>query len=153
VEIKLDEIDLHILELIQENGRIKQSELASTVKLSEPSLSERLHKLEGKGIIEGYFAKVNPKMLGKDVTAFIEVKVDNSKHYPTFIKQVNVAVEILECHAVTGKGSHLIKIRTENTSTLERFLAKIQTWTGVTSTLTSVVLSTHKETLKLKIHK
>ncbi len=152
MDIKLDETDLYILELLQENGRIRQSELASIIKLSEPSLSDRLRKLEEKKIIEKYFAKINAKLLGKDITAFIEVKVDSSKHYPNFIKQVNASEEILECHAVTGNASHLLKVRTDNTNSLERLLAKIQTWSGITQTMTSVVLSTTKETMKVSVH-
>lgn len=147
--LKIDKIDRQILELIQENGRIKQSELAHKVKLSEPSLGERLKHLEEKKIIEKYFAKVNPKKLGKDIAAFIEVKVDSSKHYVNFIQSCYLNPEILECHAVTGNGSHILKIRTENTAFLEKLLSTIQKWKGVTSTRTSLVLSTHKETMKI----
>ena len=148
----LDEIDLKILEILQKNGRIRRNDLAEAVGLSTPSASERLRKLEELGYITGYFAKVDPKRLGKDVTAFILVTVDSSKHYSSFIEHANTTDEILECHAVTGEGTHLLKIRTENTSTLEKFLSKIQAWAGVVGTLTSVVLSTSKETNRIKIN-
>ncbi len=148
----LDEIDLKILEILQKNGRIRRNDLAEAVGLSTPSASERLRKIEETGYITGYFAKVDPKRLGKDVTAFILVTVDSSKHYSSFIEHANTTDEILECHAVTGEGTHLLKIRTENTSTLEKFLSKIQAWAGVVGTLTSVVLSTSKETNRIKIN-
>jgi Lrp/AsnC family transcriptional regulator, leucine-responsive regulatory protein len=66
----------------------------------------------------------------------------------------NATPEVLECHSVTGEGSHILKIRTENTTTLEKLLSKIQSWPGVKSTRTSIVLTTHKETniLDLKHH-
>jgi Lrp/AsnC family leucine-responsive transcriptional regulator len=57
--------------------------------------------------------------------------------------------EVLECHSITGQGSHLIKIRTESTSGLEGLLAEIQSWPGVQWTNTSIVLSTVKETAAL----
>jgi len=59
--------------------------------------------------------------------------------------------EVLECHSITGDGSHLLKIRTENTTTLEKLLSKIQKWPGVKSSKTSIVLSTHKETFEINI--
>jgi Lrp/AsnC family leucine-responsive transcriptional regulator len=59
--------------------------------------------------------------------------------------------EILECHAITGEGTHLLKVRTANTASLEKLLARIQAWAGVVSTQTSVVLSTSKETQRLRV--
>ena len=57
--------------------------------------------------------------------------------------------EVLECHSITGQGSHVLKIRTDSTSTLEALLAEIQSWPGVQWTTTSIVLSTIKETAAL----
>ncbi len=147
----LDEIDVKLLEILQKNGRTRRNDLADQVGLSLPSVSERLRKLEENGVITGYFAKIDPKKVGKDITAIISVYVDSSKHYAQFIEHANATDEILECHAITGEGSHLIKVRTENASTLEKLLAKIQSWHGVTGTLTSVVLSTTKESFRIKI--
>ena len=147
----LDEIDIKLLHILQENGRTRRNDLADAVKLSIPSVSERLRKLEEAGYITGYTATVNHKKVGKDITAFIFVIVDSSKHYQTFIDHAKVMDEILECHAITGEGSHLLKIRTENTTTLEKLLAKIQSWTGVTGTRTQLVLSSPKETTKITI--
>lgn len=146
----LDEIDVKILEILQSNGRTRRNDIAEAVGLSTPSVSERMRKLEEMGIITGYYARVNPKKLGKDVTAFILVTVDSSKHFQSFIEHANATDEILECHAITGKGTHLLKVTTENTSSLERLLSKIQAWPGVVGTLTSVVLSSSKETTKIK---
>ncbi len=149
----LDEIDLKILEILQKNGRTRRNTLAEVVNLSLPSVSERLRKLEEAGIITGYAAIVNPKKLGIDITAFILVQVDSSKHYHSFIDHAAGNHEILECHAITGEGSHLLKVRTENTLTLEKLLAKIQAWPGVTGTRTHLVLSSPKEsTVVAPIH-
>ncbi len=142
----LDEIDTKILEILQKNGRTRRSDLAVAVDLSIPSVSDRLRKLEETGIVTGYAALVNPKKLGKDITAFIVVKIDSSKHFHTFIEHAKSSDEILECHAVTGEGSHILKVRSSNTSTLEKLLAKIQSWPGVVDTRTNLVLSSPKET-------
>jgi Lrp/AsnC family leucine-responsive transcriptional regulator len=148
----LDDIDLKILEIIQKHGRTRRNDLADRVGLSLPAVSERLRKLEEAGIISGYYARLNPGALGKDITAFVLVTVDSSKHYASFVEHVQNTEDILECHAITGEGTHLLKIRTENTSSLEKLLAKIQSWTGVVKTTTSMVLSTPKETTVIKIH-
>jgi len=147
----LDSIDLELLRILQTNGRISQGALAEQVGLSSPAVAERLRKLEDRGIIRGFHAKLDPRFLALDITAFIEVRVDSSTHFPKFLAKAVAHEEIMECHAITGDGSHLIKIRTKNTATLEALLAEIQRWPGVVKTRTSLVLSTHKETLALPL--
>jgi Lrp/AsnC family leucine-responsive transcriptional regulator len=146
-----DEIDLTLLEILQKSGRTRRSELADAVGLSLPSVSDRLRKLEALGIIVGYHAVVDHKRMGRDITAFMFVQVDSSKHYTQFIDHAAAMDEILECHAVTGEGTHLLKVRTNNTGSLEKLLARIQAWPGVVSTHTSVVLSSSKETLRIRL--
>jgi Lrp/AsnC family leucine-responsive transcriptional regulator len=148
---RLDDIDLKILELLQLNSRVKRSELAETTGLSIPSVTDRLHKLENNGFIESYNTKLNRKRLGKDITAFIFVVSDSSKSYKDFIGHALQTTEVLECHSITGDGSHILKIQTDNTSTLEKLLSKIQSWKGVHSTRTSIVLSSHKESFQVDL--
>lgn len=147
----LDEIDVKLLTLLQDDGRMSQHDLAESVGLSSPATGERLRKLEERGIIRGFTALLDPKLLGADVTAFIAVGIDGSRYYPDFVERAQAHPEIQECHAVTGQGSHLIKIRTRDTSTLERLLAEIQSWPGVHRTTTSIVLSSLKETARVSM--
>ena len=147
----VDEIDIKILEMLQENARIKRNVIADEIGLSIPSVTDRLNKLERIGIIEKYITKLNHKSLGKDITAFIFVASDSSAHYEEFTVHITDNPEILECHSITGDGSHILKIRTANTASLEKLLAKIQSWEGVRSTRTSIVLSSHKETFSISL--
>jgi Lrp/AsnC family leucine-responsive transcriptional regulator len=151
--IKLDKIDFEIIEILQTNGRIKRNDLAEKVNLSLPSVSERLRKLEEEGYILSYCAKINSQKLGYMITAFIFVTVDSSKHFQTFVTHCSDIDEIMECHAITGEGTHVLKIKTLNTASLEKLLAKIQSWAGVINTRTNVVLSSPKEDCNVKIHK
>jgi Lrp/AsnC family transcriptional regulator, leucine-responsive regulatory protein len=146
----MDEIDLQILDLLQQNGRMRRSELAEAVGLSLPSVSDRMRKLEEQKVIIGYAAVVDARKFGKDITAFIFVTVDSSRHYTAFIEHAVALDEVLECHAITGDGTHLLKARTANTASLERLLAKIQSWNGVVSTRTHLVLSTRKESTRIR---
>ena len=147
---KLDPIDHRLLEILQKNARTKLNEMAQQLGLTIPTISERIQKLEDRGFIKGYTTILDAKRLGKDITAFITVSIDSSKHYQMFMERARETEEILECHSVTGEGSHLIKVRAENTNTLEKLLSRIQSWPGVLSTKTSVVLSTIKESTILK---
>jgi Lrp/AsnC family transcriptional regulator, leucine-responsive regulatory protein len=147
----LDEIDVKILDILQDKGRMRRNELAETVGLSLPSVSERLRKLEEQKIIIGYRALLDYRSVGKDITAFIFVTVDSSRHYAQFIEHAVALDDVLECHAITGEGTHLLKARTTNTAALEKLLGKIQSWTGVVSTRTHLVLSTRKETTRIRM--
>ena len=148
---RLDDIDIRLLELLQEHGRTSQHDLAQAVGLSSPAVAERLRKLEERGIIRQFTVLVDPRRVGRDVTAFIFVGINGSHHYPEFRAHTSRHPEVLECHSVTGQGSHLLKIRTDSTSTLEGLLAEIQSWPGVQWTTTSIVLSTIKETSALAL--
>jgi Lrp/AsnC family leucine-responsive transcriptional regulator len=141
----MDGIDVRLVSLLQGSGRISQNELAHAVGLSAPAVAERIRKLEDRGVIRQYTAVVDANTIGLDITAFISVVINGSKFYPMFSQRVEERPEILECHSVTGMGSHLLKIRTDTTASLERLLSDIQSWPGVQSTTTSVVLSTLKE--------
>ena len=137
--------------MLQNNSRIKRNVIAETIGLSIPSVTDRLKRLEEDNIIETYITKLNHKKLGNDITAFIVVLSESSKHYKEFIQQVKITHEILECHSITGDGSHMMKIRTTDTSALEKLLSKIQSWKGVRATRTSIVLTTIKESFYIDL--
>jgi Lrp/AsnC family leucine-responsive transcriptional regulator len=147
----LDDIDIAILNHLQENGRAQRNKIAELVNLSVPSVSERMKKLEERGLIQGYHAILNSKDFNFDITAFLFVQVDGSEHYPEFVQKVSGEPEVLECHSITGDGSHLLKVRTKNTSSFERLLSRIQSWDGVNKTRSNLVLSSFKETRALPI--
>ena len=142
----IDDIDAQILSLLQEHGRMQRNTMAEKVGLSVSAVSERMRKLEERGVISGYHATVDAKRLHFDITAFIRVFVDGSEYYGTFIEAACAMDEVLELHSITGEGSHVMKVRTKNTTALERFLSRVQAIPGVTGTTTSIVLSSFKET-------
>lgn len=147
----IDQIDVKILQELQKNGRARRNKLAEIVNLSVPSVSERMKKLEDRNLIEGYYAVLNPRNFNFDITAFIFVEVDNSSNYNKFIETVSNEAEVLECHSITGDGSHFLKIRTKNTESLEKLLSNIQSMPGVKKTRSNIVLSTFKETREIPI--
>jgi Lrp/AsnC family leucine-responsive transcriptional regulator len=145
----LNDVDRIICDVLQKNGRAHFNELAEIVHLSVPAVSERVRKLEERGVIKGYCAKLHPEAFGLNIAAFILVTVEGSHNYKKFLDHCGKEPEIMECHAVTGDASHLIKIRTSSPGSLEQLLSRIQEWSGVKKTLTNIILSTHHESLSI----
>lgn len=149
---ELDAIDLQILSILQEHGRIAHVKLGEQVGLSAPSVIERVKKLEDSGVITGYHAAVDAKRLGKDVTAFIGVSIGHPRTVGLFEQTVELLDDVLECHHVTGEYTVLLKVKTRNTTTLEELIRTIRLIEGVARTETMVVLSTHTERTQIAVH-
>ena len=149
---ELDAIDLQIVSILQEHGRIAHVKLGEQVGLSAPSVIERVKRLEDNGIITGYYAAVDAKRLGKDVTAFIGVSIGHPRTVGLFEQTVELLDDVLECHHVTGEHTVLLKVKTRNTSTLEELIRAIRLIEGVARTETMVVLSTHTERAQIAVH-
>ena len=142
----LDSIDYKLLDLLQQNARMTQMEMASAVGLSQPAVAERMRKLEQDGVIRGYSARVDARKLGKDIAAFIGVSIEHPRYNAGFARKILALPDVLECHRVTGSDSYLLKVVTENTESLDRLISELlRVIPGVTRTLTSIVTSSIKE--------
>jgi len=151
----IDQKDIQIIYLLQKNARMTASEIAHEVDLSVPATAERIKKLTVAKVIQSFSAHVDAKKLGFDLSAFIAVVSASSDHYQEIIELSTEDARVLECHSITGDGSHLLKVRVRNSTELEKCLRDIQSWPGVIRTQTMIVLSTFKESmaLNLKIEK
>lgn len=114
---------------------------------------ERVKKLEASGVIKGYAATLDSKMVGKDVTAFIGVSISHQREIDRFAAQIVKYPDVLECHHVTGDESFILKVKSCNTGSLEKLLGEIRSVQGVTRTVTKIVLSTAKESQILELDK
>jgi Lrp/AsnC family leucine-responsive transcriptional regulator len=142
----MDAKDLLIVDLLQADGRATQQEIAKKVGLSQPSVADRIRKLEEARIILGYTARVDPRRLGHDITAYIGVSIEHPRHFEAFAERVLAMPGVLECHRVAGPESYLLKVRTQSTGTLDQILVEqLRTIPGVSSTHTTIVLATIKE--------
>ena len=142
----MDTADLRIVDLLQRNARKTQSEIAREVGLSQPAVADRIRKLEERGVIQSYVARVDAAELGVDITAFIGVGIEHPKFFEGFTKKVKGLDEVLDCHRVAGEDSYLLKVKTRNTRALDRLLVEVlRTLPGVTRTHTTIVLATIKE--------
>jgi len=152
--MKLDDIDVKILNILQNNGRITNAELAKRVKISPPPTAERVKKLENTGVIKRYSAILEPEAVGVESFVFVEVTLNRhvKDSINKFIKTIQKIDEILECYHVTGEADFLLKVATCNIKGYENLV--INKLTGLPNILhlkTSVVLSTIKNETALKI--
>lgn len=137
----MDNIDLEIIKILQDKGRISVKKISEKINLSPPAVAERIRKLEETGVILGYRAVLDPKKFGMDIRAIITVTLiaEKRKDFLEFVKQNK---SILECHHVTGDFSMIIKVILRTMSELKTLVGEIQQF-GDTQTL--VILSSPVE--------
>jgi Lrp/AsnC family leucine-responsive transcriptional regulator len=138
----LDEIDRGILEMLQADCKATLARVGEQVGLSAPAVVERVKRLENEGFIEGYHARLNARLLGLDVSAFISVWTEHPRAMEELTAQLGAFEDVLECHHVTGEPTLLLKVKTRNTQSLERLISAVRSLPGVDRTETNVVLST-----------
>jgi Lrp/AsnC family leucine-responsive transcriptional regulator len=150
-ELELDPTDRRILECLQENCKRPLASIGEEVDLTASSVMERIHKLEAAGVIRGYAALLDARKLGKDVSAFIGVAISHPRAALAFEREVERTPDVLECHHVTGEWTLMLKVKTQNTRTLEQLIDRIREHEGVLRTETMVVLSTHIERVRIPL--
>ena len=140
----MDTTDKAIIRALQENARMPISRIAARVNLSVPATSERLRKLEASGLIQEYTAVLDPKVLGKTLTAIMFVSLERPRYNEEFTNMLQEEPEVLECHYLAGDYDYALKVVTRDTSTLEQLLNRLKGLKGVQKTKSIVVLSTVK---------
>ncbi|HZC98659.1 MAG TPA: Lrp/AsnC family transcriptional regulator [Actinomycetes bacterium] len=140
--VPLDDTDLAILRVLQANARATFTEIGKAVGLSAPSAHDRVHRLERRGVLRGYQARLDPETLGLAVLSVVGVlpagTADASAMEAGFaeVEQVEVA------YHVTGEESHLLVVRTHSMAELSEVLQRIRRIEGVARARACVVLST-----------
>ena len=150
----IDSTDIKIIELLQEQGRISNAELARQINMSPPPTLERVKKLEKTGVIQDYVALINPENLG--FTCFTYVEITLARHgkegVERFIEAITRLEEVMECHHITGGADFLLKVASRDIPDYENFvLHKLTALPEVQHLKTMVVLSTLKQTTRLPL--
>lgn len=134
----MDDLDVKILRLLQENGRMNVTALSSELSLSRPSVAERLHRLEERGVIEGYTARISPQAVGRDTR--LVVQMTDLRVSPQHFEQwVQTQPDIVECHRVTGHAGYFLQATVAGTPGLRELVNHLMDFGTVQ---TSVVLAT-----------
>jgi DNA-binding Lrp family transcriptional regulator len=147
VHKSIDRINLHLLRLLQKNGRITNVDLAKHVKISPPPCLRRLKSLEEEGIIVGYTANLNPSMFGFHVVVMTEVSLtsQNDRDLRQFEEKVQEWHLVRECYLVSGGSDFLLKVTTQTFEDYQNFLSeKLSKLPNVHKIKTHLVLRTTK---------
>jgi len=151
-ELVLDKTDLHILRLMQDNARISNADLARELGMAPSGVLERVKKLEQKGVILQYTARIDPAALQQKMLAFIFMKAADGPGCNDTAKELARIPEVQEVHHVAGDDCYLVKVRTYDSSTLMSLMRNsFSTIPNLLSTRTTIVLETVKEQQQLVI--
>jgi len=148
--IELDETDRKILGELQLDGRRSFKKIGEDAGVSEATVFVRVKKLQEKGVLKGFMAVVNPKAVGKSLTAIVLVRA-YPKTFPGMLDALKKFDDINEIYDVTGQYYSILKIRTSGTDELGKIIDQIGTVEGIAGTETTIVLRTVKEEFGVRI--
>ena len=120
---RLDEFDLKLLDAVQRNNRLTAEQLAEKVCLSASAVQRRLQRLRERKVIEAEVAIVSPEVLGRSVTAIVEVTLntDRPKVVEEFQRAIQAAPEVLQAYYVTGSADYILIIAAKTMADYEAF--------------------------------
>ena len=150
----IDAIDTQILQLLQENARINNAEIARRVGMAPSAVLERVRKLERKGMVLDYRARLCPTRLGFQLLAYVFVRTNETLVDVDTGTQLSEIPEVLEVHHVAGEDCYLLKVRTDSPESLGRLLRqRLGQIPTVLNTRSTIVLETIKEDTLLPLER
>lgn len=148
MENKLDRIDGEILEILKENSKIVTKEIALKVGLTVTPTYERIKRLERIGVITGYTARLNKKLIGKGLQVFCQVslKEHNLELLESFEQMVVSFDEVSTCYHIAGDHDYALLIEVSDMGEYEAFLKQsLATIPSIMNVQSSFVMSAIKE--------
>ena len=140
----MEALDHRILALLARDGRMSYTDIGKATGLSTSAAQQRVRRLEQRGVITGYAARLNPAELGLTVTAFVAIKPFDPSQPDDAPDRLRHIEPIISCYSVAGDPSYLLKVQVPSMSDLEALLARIRAEAHV-STHTTTVLSIQYE--------
>ena len=137
----MEDVDRRILRTLARDGRTSYTELAKVTGLSVCAVHQRVRRLEQRGAITSYSARVDPVTAGLPLSAFISIQAIDPAAPDDAPDRLRHLTAIEACHSVAGEESYILQVRVADTAELEQLLQEVRAAAGV-STRTTVVLST-----------
>ncbi|TCZ58613.1 Lrp/AsnC family transcriptional regulator [Roseicella aquatilis] len=148
----MDEIDRKLTVALQLDGSAGLAELAKVAGLSVSATAERVKRLEERGVIRGWRADLDPAQVGCPLLAHVLAAVAPGRDDAAFRKAIRRQEAVLECHAVTGAWTYLLKLRLPDMAALDAFLnEELRSLPGVRRVETLLAIATVKETSILPV--
>ncbi|MEM9007156.1 MAG: Lrp/AsnC family transcriptional regulator [Cyanobacteria bacterium P01_F01_bin.86] len=123
-EAKLDNIDIRLLYALTADSRTSIAELARSLSMSAPSVSERVHRLEESGVIERFTIETEHKLLGYSLAFYIRIRPFPGQQ-PKVVALITATEQIVECDRITGDDCFIAKVFVKSTAELERILDQL----------------------------
>lgn len=136
----VDRIDRRIVEILRDEGRISWKELADRVHLAPSSVADRVRRLEAAGIIGGYTARIDPRALGRDVRAVVDVGLPPGTDPADFEARLAQRDEVALALYVTGPADYTIIVDCAGAEGLDAFIRWLKADAGVARTESKFVL-------------
>ena len=136
----LDRIDRRIIGILQTDGRISWRELADRVHLAPSSVADRVRRLEQAGVIRGYGARLDPRALGRDVRAVVDVALPPGTDPAEFEATLAQRDEVALAMYVTGPADYAIIVDCDGADGLDAFIRWLKADAGVARTESKFVL-------------
>jgi Lrp/AsnC family leucine-responsive transcriptional regulator len=146
----MDDMDRRIIAALVANGRLTHEQIARDVHLSRPAVFERIRRLEAKGVIRGYGARINWDAMGMPLTAFVWIRIANVACVDSGRRIADLRAEgaVLESlYRVTGDWCMFAKYRVASPAVLEQVIDLIRQSPGVVNTMTTIALSSQLEAI------
>jgi Lrp/AsnC family leucine-responsive transcriptional regulator len=140
----VEEIDARIVRLLANDGRMSFTDLGKATGMSTSAVHQRVRRLEQRGVIRGYGARVDHEKLGLPLTAFISIRPIDPSEPDDAPQRLDALPEIESCYSVAGNENYILQVRVSSPSALEDLLSRIRSAANVT-TRTTMVLSTPYE--------
>ena len=123
---KIDAIDKRIIQLLQQDGKMKIKEVAHALKMTTTPIFDRIKRLEKEGFIEGYSTIVNKEKLGFNLVAFCTVSLEShhKEYLNQFVKDVENIPEVAECYHIAGMFDYLLKIYVKDMVDYQNFITQ-----------------------------
>jgi Lrp/AsnC family transcriptional regulator, leucine-responsive regulatory protein len=137
----VEDLDRRIVDLLAKDGRISFTDLGKALGMSTSAVHQRVRRLEQRGVVKGYTAKLDHSALGQQMTAFISITPLDPAAPDDIPERLHEVPQIEECHSVAGDENYILKVRVSTPHELEELIATVRGVANV-STRTTVVLST-----------
>lgn len=146
--VRLDAIDLQLLNLLQKDAKMKHKELAAALGLTITPVYERIKRLEKSGVIRQYATLLNPKKIGKELICFCMVTLEKRslEYLKAFEKAITPINEVMECYHLAGEYDYLLKVVVQDMNDYQGFIVnKLSAISNVGQVQSSFALSILKE--------
>src|SRR5436305_513717 len=147
----IDANDIEILKILQQNARTSNAEIARRLGMAPSAILERIRKLEARGVIAGYQARIDPAALDLGLLAFVSVRSDAATGEIDLGGRLAELPEVQEVHHIAGEDCFLVKVRTADAKSLGRLLREGIGGLGSVRTRTTIVLETLYESARLPL--